>query len=197
MKRYDLRGPWTVPNLITLLRLGVLPFFLYSISSERPVAALALFLLAGISDGLDGYLARRLHMQSAVGAVLDPIADKLLVISSYVMLAIPSYSARVHIPQALTFLVISRDVLMMLVALVIILTTGIKDFPATFLGKTNTVIQIATVLAVLCADVWPLPMPFVWVPFGAVAASTLVSGLHYAYRVAGRVAEQEKAQRPA
>ena len=195
MRRHDLRGPWTIPNLITLLRLGVLPFFLYSIAAERPVAALALFLLAGVSDGLDGYLARALHMQSAVGAVLDPIADKLLMISSYVMLAIPSYRARVHIPEALTFLVISRDVLMMLVALIIILTTGMKDFPATFLGKTNTVIQILAVLAVLCADVWPLPMPFVWVPFGAVAASTLVSGFHYAYLVARRVAEQEKAQR--
>ncbi len=195
MKTSHLRGPWTIPNLITLLRLAVLPVFLYSIASERPVAALALFVVAGISDGLDGYLARALHMQSAVGAVLDPIADKLLMISSYIMLSIPTYRARIHIPEALTFLVISRDVLMMVVALVIILTTGMKDFPATFLGKTNTVIQILTVLAVLCADVWPLPMPFVWVPFGAVAAATVVSGFQYVWLVSRRVAEQESAQR--
>jgi cardiolipin synthase len=197
MKAGDLKGPWTIPNLITLLRLAVLPVFLYSIAAERPVAALTLFVVAGISDGLDGYLARALHMQSAVGAVLDPIADKLLMISSYIMLAIPTYRARVHIPEGLTFLVISRDVLMMVVALVIILTTGMKDFPATFLGKTNTVIQILTVLAVLCADVWPLPMPVVWVPFGAVAAATVVSGFHYAWLVSRRVAEQESAQRSA
>lgn len=197
MKTANLRGPWTIPNLITLLRLAVIPVFLYSIAAERPVAALSLFVVAGISDGLDGYLARTLHMQSAVGAVLDPIADKLLMITSYIMLSIPSYRAPVHIPEGLTYLVISRDVLMMLVALVIILTTGMKDFPATFLGKTNTVIQILTVLAVLCADVWPLPRPVVWVPFGAVAASTVVSGFHYAWLVSRRVAEQEKAQRSA
>ncbi len=194
MRAEDLRGPWTIPNLITLLRLAVLPVFLYSIASERPVAALALFVVAGISDGLDGFLARALNMKSAVGAVLDPIADKLLMISSYIMLAIPSYQARVHIPEGLTFLVISRDVLMMIVALVIILTTGMKDFPATFFGKTNTVIQILAVLAVLCADVWPLPMPVVWVPFGAVAAATVVSGFQYVFLVSRRVAEQEKAQ---
>jgi len=194
MKAEELRGPWTIPNLITLLRLGILPVFLYSIASERPVAALSLFVVAGISDGLDGFLARALHMKSAVGAVLDPIADKLLMISSYIMLAVPSYGARVHIPEGLTFLVISRDVLMMLVALVIILTTGMKDFPATFFGKTNTVIQILAVLSVLCADVWPLPMPVIWVPFGAVAASTVISGFQYAYLVSRRVAEQEKRQ---
>jgi cardiolipin synthase len=194
MKAEKLRGPWTIPNLITLMRLAVLPFFLYSIAAERPVAALALFVFAGVSDGLDGFLARSLHMKSAVGAVLDPIADKLLMISSYIMLAIPSYRARVHIPEALTFEVISRDVLMLLVALVIILVTGMKDFPATFFGKSNTVIQILAVLAVLCADVWPLPMPFVWVPFGAVASSTLVSGFQYAYLVSRRVAEKEKGQ---
>ena len=194
MKAAGLRGPWTIPNLITLLRLAILPVFLYAIAEERPGAALTLFVVAGVSDGLDGYLARALHMQSAVGAVLDPLADKLLMISSYIMLSIPTYHARVHIPPGLTFLVISRDILMMVVALVIILTTGIKDFPATFLGKTNTVIQILTVLAVLCADVWPLPPPFVQVPFGAVAAATVVSGFHYAWLVSRRVAEQEKAQ---
>jgi len=186
-------GPWTIPNFITLLRLAVLPAFIYAIIVSRPVIALVLFVIAGISDGLDGYLARALNMKSALGAVLDPLADKLLMMSSYVMLSIPSYPARVHIPIGVTFLVLSRDILMLLVALLVILTTGIKDFPATFVGKTNTVVQILAVLAVLCADVWLLPPPFVWVPFGAVAASTIVSGFHYAVLVSRRVAEKEKA----
>ncbi len=193
MKGERLRGPWTIPNLITLLRLGVLPLFLYAIATVRPVAALVFFVVAGISDGLDGYLARALDMKSALGAVLDPIADKLLMMSSYVMLSIPSYPARVHIPLGVTLLVLSRDILMLLVALLVILTTGIKDFPATFVGKTNTVVQILAVLAVLMADVWPLPLPFVWVPFGAVAASTVISGFQYAYLVSRRVAEKERA----
>ena len=192
MKAERLRGPWTIPNLITLLRLAVLPVFLYAIATDHPVAALSLFVVAGVSDGLEGYLARALNMKSALGAVLYPIADKLLMMSSYVMLSIPAYPARVHIPIGVTFLVLSRDILMLLVALLVILTTGIKDFPATFVGKTNTVVQILAVLAVLCADVWPLPSPFVWVPFGAVAASTVVSGLHYAVLVSRRVAEKER-----
>lgn len=193
MKADRLRGPWTIPNLITLLRLAVLPVFLYAIATVRPVAALALFVVAGVSDGLDGYLARILNMKSALGAVLDPIADKLLMMSSYVMLSIPAYQARVHIPLGLTFIVLSRDILMLLVALLVMLTTGIRNFPATFAGKTNTVVQILAVLAVLSANVWPLPLPFIWVPFGAVAASTAVSGFHYAILVSRRVAEQEKA----
>ncbi|MGH9442856.1 MAG: CDP-alcohol phosphatidyltransferase family protein [Thermoanaerobaculia bacterium] len=192
MRGERLRGPWTIPNLITLLRLAVLPVFLYAIATVHPVVALSLFVVAGISDGLDGYLARALNMKSALGAVLDPIADKLLMMSSYVMLSIPSYPARVHIPLGVTLLVLSRDILMLLVALLVILTTGIKDFPATFVGKTNTVVEILAVLAVLCADVWKLPGPFVWVPFGAVGASTVVSGIHYAVLVSHRVAEKER-----
>ena len=77
-----LRGPWTLPNFITLLRLAALPFFLVSISDGRFDIALAIFVVAGISDGVDGYLARHFDMKSALGAYLDPIADKLLLISS-------------------------------------------------------------------------------------------------------------------
>jgi cardiolipin synthase (CMP-forming) len=185
--------PWTVPNLVTLLRLAMLPPFLYSIATARPRAALAFFVIAGVSDFLDGYLARALDMRSAFGAVLDPIADKLLLMSSYVFLAVPQYSARTHIPVALSILVISRDFLMLVVGLIVILTTAIRRFPATPLGKTNTVVQILTVAAVLAADVWPLPMPVVWVPFGATAACTVASGLQYIFRVARRIAEQEGA----
>lgn len=186
------RGPWTIPNFITLLRLALLPPFLYSIASGRTLLALLFFVVAGLSDGLDGYLARRLDMKSAFGAILDPIADKLLMMSSYIMLSIPTYEARVHIPTGLTIVVISRDFLLMLVGLLMILSTGIRDFPPTPIGKTNTVVQILTVLAVLCADVWPLPMPFVWVPFGATLASTLASGFQYIFVVARRVADLEK-----
>jgi cardiolipin synthase (CMP-forming) len=186
------RGPWTVPNLVTLLRLAMLPPFLYAIAAGRPRAALVLFVVAGISDGLDGYLARVLDMRSAFGAILDPIADKLLLMSSYIMLAVPVYTARVHIPVSLSILVISRDFLLLLVGLLIILTTSIRKFPATPLGKTNTVVQILTVAAVLCADVWPLPMPYLWVPFGATAASTVISGFQYVFRVARRIAKQER-----
>ena len=83
-----LKGPWTLPNFITLLRLAALPFFLFSIAAGRIGIALIIFVTAGISDGIDGYLARRFDMKSALGAYLDPLADKALLISIYVSLAI-------------------------------------------------------------------------------------------------------------
>ena len=123
-----MKGPWTLPNFITLLRLAALPFFLLSSSEGRFGIALALFVAAGISDGIDGYLARRFDMRSALGAYLDPIADKLLLMSSYVFLAIPSYPGRFKIPVWLVVLVLSRDFLLMLVGLLLILSFGRKRF---------------------------------------------------------------------
>src|SRR6188474_719008 len=148
-----MRGPWTLPNFITLIRLAALPFFLLSISDGRFGIALGLFVAAGISDGVDGYLARRFDMKSALGAYLDPIADKLLLMSSYLFLAIPSYPAAAKIPVWLAVLVLSRDFLLLLVALLMILSNSKKTFPPTWAGKVTTVTQIVTVLFVLCANI--------------------------------------------
>lgn len=179
-----MRGPWTLPNFITLLRLAVLPFFLYTISIGRFDVALALFVGAGISDGIDGYLARRFDMKSALGAYLDPIADKLLLMSSYVFLAIPSFPASVKVPPWLAFLVVSRDLLLLTVGLLMILTSSKRRFPPTWPGKVTAVTQIATVLFVLCANLWDWPRPLVLIAFGAAATTTLVSGFDYIYRAA-------------
>jgi hypothetical protein len=106
----SVKGPWTLPNFITLLRLAMLPFFLVAISNGSFGLALVLFVAAGISDGVDGYLARRFDMKSALGAYLDPIADKLVMMSSYVFLSISSYPGQYKIPFWLVVLVVSRDV---------------------------------------------------------------------------------------
>jgi cardiolipin synthase (CMP-forming) len=179
-----LKGPWTLPNLITLLRLAALPFFLVSISDGRFDIALAIFVVAGISDGVDGYLARHFDMKSALGAYLDPIADKLLLISSYLFLAIPSYPARVKVPVWLAVMVLSRDFLLLLVALLMILTVGKRAFPPSWAGKVTTVTQILTVLFVLCANVWNWPRPIMLIAFGATATTTVISGFGYVFRVA-------------
>ncbi|MEP6993209.1 MAG: CDP-alcohol phosphatidyltransferase family protein [Acidobacteriota bacterium] len=179
-----MKGPWTLPNFITLLRLATLPFFLLSIADGRFGIALGLFVAAGISDGIDGYLARRFDMKSALGAYLDPIADKLLLMSSYVFLAIPSYPGRVKIPVWLVVLVLSRDFLLMLVGLLLILTFGRKRFPPTWVGKVTTVTLIITVLFVLCANLWNWPQAAVEIAFGAAATTTVLSGFDYVYRVA-------------
>jgi cardiolipin synthase (CMP-forming) len=178
------KGPWTLPNFITLLRLAVLPFFLYAISVGRFDIALALFVAAGISDGIDGYLARRFDMNSALGAYLDPIADKLLIMSSYLFLAVPSFPGPVKVPVWLAFLVLSRDLLLLTVALLLILSSSRRRFPPTWLGKVTTVTLIVTVLFVLCANLWAWPRPVVLVAFGAAATTTLLSGFDYIHRVA-------------
>jgi cardiolipin synthase (CMP-forming) len=178
-----LKGPWTLPNFITLIRLAALPFFLLAIADGRFDIALGIFVAAGISDGVDGYLARHFGMKSALGAYLDPIADKLLLMSSYLFLAIPSYPARVKVPVWLAVLVLSRDVLLLLVALLLILTSGKKSFPPTWCGKVTTVTLILTVLIVLCANLWNWPRPIVLVAFGAAATMTVLSGFDYVFRV--------------
>jgi len=179
-----MKGPWTLPNFITLLRLAVLPFFLYSISAGRFDIALALFVAAGISDGIDGFLARRFDMKSALGAYLDPIADKLLLMSSYLFLAVPSFPAAIKVPIWLAFLVISRDLLLLTVALLLILTSTRQRFTPTWLGKVTTVTLIVTVLFVLCANLWNWPREIPLIAFGAAATVTLLSGFDYIHRVA-------------
>ncbi len=105
---------WTVPNQITFLRLGFLPIFLMLIAYDRYRWALLVLVVSGLSDGIDGLLARSLNQRSALGAYLDPIADKLLLSSSFVLLAFKKQLA-----WWLTILVFSRDVLILIVAVVI------------------------------------------------------------------------------
>jgi cardiolipin synthase len=179
-----LTGPWTLPNFITLVRLAALPFFLVCISDGRFDIALAIFVAAGLSDGIDGFLARRLDMKSALGAYLDPIADKVLLMSSYLFLAIPSYPARMKVPVWLAVMVLSRDFLVMLVGLLLILASGKKRFPPSWAGKVTTVVQIVTVLFVLCANLWAWPREILLVAYGATASVTVISGFDYLHRVA-------------
>ena len=185
-----LKGPWTLPNFITLLRLAALPFFLFAISEGNFGVALTIFVVAGISDGIDGFLARRFDMKSALGAYLDPIADKLLMMSSYLFLAVPSFPAAVKVPVWLAVLVISRDVLLLTVALLLILTSSMRQFPPTWLGKVTTVTTIFTILFVLCANLWSWPLALVQIAFGAAATTTVLSGLQYVYRVSKAQASQ-------
>lgn len=191
-----LRGPWTLPNFITLLRLASLPFFLYAISIGRIGIALLIFVAAGISDGIDGYLARRFDMGSALGAYLDPIADKLLLMSSYLFLCIPSFPVAVKIPIWLAFMVISRDVLLLTVALLLILSGSRRRFPPTWLGKVTTVTLIITILFVLCANLWSWPRAIPLIAFGAAATITFLSGFDYIYGVSKSSAEPGAAEAP-
>jgi cardiolipin synthase len=141
---------WTVPNQITLLRLGFLPFFLILISYENYKWALLLLVVAGLSDGIDGLLARSLNQRSTLGAYLDPIADKLLLSSSFIILAFKK-----KIAWWLTIIVFSRDILILVVAVVILLISGYRPFPPSIFGKMTTAFQIILVFTVVFSAAFP------------------------------------------
>src|SRR6185503_17649515 len=134
----------TVPNQLTFLRLGFLPFFIISIHYHRYDLALLVLVIAGMTDGLDGLLARSLNQKSSLGAYLDPIADKLLLSSAFVVLALEG-----QIRWWLTILVLSRDVLILTTAVVILLAAGYRRFPPSLYGKITTGVQILFVFVVL------------------------------------------------
>jgi cardiolipin synthase len=144
------RRIFTVPNQITLLRLGFLPIFLTLIAYQRYRWALLVLVVAGLSDAIDGLLARRLNQRSSLGAYLDPIADKLLLSSSFIILA---YKTR--IAWWTTIIVISRDILMLTVATVIILISGYRPFPPSILGKLTTFFEILLVFTVVLTAAYP------------------------------------------
>src|ERR1700740_481874 len=169
---------WTVPNQITLLRLGFLPIFLILISYEHYGWALAVLVVAGLSDGIDGLLARKLNQRSSLGAYLDPIADKLLLSSSFVILAMKK-----EIAWWLTIIVLSRDILILVVAVVIILIFGYRPFPPSILGKATTMFQIVLVFMVVLSAAYPgLPLSGIKeLLIYAVTALATVSAFHYSF----------------
>src|SRR5262250_307317 len=169
---------WTVPNQITFLRLGFLPFFLILMSYERYKWALLVLVLAGFSDGIDGLIARKFNQRSSLGAYLDPIADKLLLSSSFVVLAFKQQLA-----WWLTILVLSRDLLILTVAVVIILAAGYRPFPPSLCGKVTTFFQIVLVFVLVLAAAYP-EFPLAQTKRNliyAVATLCVFSGLHYSF----------------
>jgi len=170
------RRIFTVPNQLTFLRLGFLPLFLIGVLYARYDWALGLLVVAALTDGMDGLLARTLNQKTAIGAYLDPIADKLLLSSSFVVLAL-----RGKVRWWLAILVLSRDVLLLTTAVVILLVLGFRTFPPSVFGKATTAVQILFVFGVLALAVTQWRWLEVSQPFlrDAVAALTVFSGFHY------------------
>src|SRR2546423_3790181 len=175
---------WTVPNQITLLRLGFIPVFLILISYEQYKWALLVLVVAGLSDGIDGLLARKLNQRSSLGAYLDPIADKLLLSSSFVILAMKK-----AIAWWLTIIVLSRDILILVVAVVIILIFGYRPFPPSILGKATTMFQIILVFTIVLSAAYPglhlVRMNELLIYL--VTALATVSAFHYSIAIARRL----------
>jgi cardiolipin synthase len=174
----------TVPNQLTFLRLAFLPFFIIAIEYDHYGVALWILLAAGISDMLDGLLARRLNQLTRLGAYLDPIADKLLLSSSYLVLALKG-----RIGWWLTILVLGRDVGILIACAVILLAVGYRSFPPSVWGKATTACEILLVVIALLLAVWNNPLLLVarqWCTY-LVAALVMISWLHYSIVMAWRL----------
>ncbi len=174
----------TAPNQLTLLRMVFLPFIIIKLVEGRYSWALALFVLAGLSDGLDGLLARTLRQQTVLGQYLDPIADKLLLSTVFLVLSI------LHkIPWKFTVLVFSRDMSILCASAVLYAIAGLRDFRPSIFGKANTFAQVAAVFFVLLLEVDRTR----WVSIArltflrATFAFTIISGLHYVLTVGQRL----------
>jgi len=164
-----------LPNLITLSRIALVPVLILVLVDRHYGWALAVFLIAGISDALDGFLAKRLGAQSQIGAILDPAADKLLLVTAYVMLTILG-----HIPFWLTLAVASRDVLIVGGYLVYTSHAGPVRMRPSLASKLNTLVQIGLVGLILAKQAAGLNAPLVVnIMIYVVLATTVVSGAHY------------------
>jgi cardiolipin synthase len=137
------------PNLLTLMRLFIIPFLVIAILDGRYRLSFGLFILAGMSDALDGLLARWLKQKTTLGQYLDPIADKLLLSTLFVVLTHVGM-----IPQYVTVLVFSRDVGILLISTLLFVTNALRDFRPSLFGKLNTLTQIMALIAVLCQKIF-------------------------------------------
>lgn len=137
------------PNLLTLMRLFIIPFLVIAILDGHNRTAFGLFLLAGVSDALDGLLARMLKQKTTLGQYLDPIADKLLLSTLFVVLTHVGL-----IPLYVTVLVFSRDAGILLISTLLYITNTLRDFRPSFFGKLNTLVQIITLIVVMCQKVF-------------------------------------------
>ena len=181
----------SAPNQLTLLRMLFLPFIVDSLLDQHYLLALILFVLAGLSDGLDGLLARRLHQQTVLGEYLDPIADKLLLSTLFLVLSI------LHkIPWKYTVMVFSRDVAILVTSAVLYAIAGLRDFRPSIFGKANTCAQIAAIFFVMLFQIYPARP--VWVArtvlLWGTFAFTAISWVHYTFLVQTRLRTPQPAE---
>jgi cardiolipin synthase len=169
-------SPISIPNILTILRILLTPLFVILLLRDLFPMALVVFALAGLSDGLDGFIARYFNQRTALGAWLDPMADKLLLVSAFVALAVLGV-----IPPWVGVVVIARDVIISLGIAVLTLTEKKYEVKPSIVSKCTTTAQIVTVMISLFdpmrMKLASLHLPILWV----TAILTIMSGLHYIY----------------
>jgi cardiolipin synthase len=188
----------TVPNLLTVFRMVLIPVFVTLLFYRRFSLALGVFILAGLTDGLDGLLARRFKQQSQLGTVLDPIADKLMLVTAFIVLSMRSIfpqplPSHLPVPFWVTVAVISRDVFIIVGAAAINIMTGFRGFRPSWLGKLNTTVQIGGIAAIMFAASVPHYTGY-YLPtvYATVFTLAVLSGLHYIFFASKLMNEDRK-----
>jgi cardiolipin synthase len=188
----------TLPNILTIFRMVLIPVFVTLIFYQRFTYALFVFVVAGLTDGLDGLLARRFDQRSNLGTILDPIADKLMLVTAFVVLSLRSVyphpvPSHLPIPFWVTVTVISRDVFIVVSAAAINIMTGFRGFRPSWLGKISTTVQIIGIGAILFAASFPYGTGY-YLPtvYAVVFALSVFSGLHYVFFASKLVNEDRR-----
>ena len=177
----------TAPNLLTLLRIGLIPFLVVAVIDGRFAAAFVLFIMAASTDAMDGFVARRLGQRTVLGQYLDPAADKLLMSSLFLVLTFVG-----TLDPRITLIVFGRDLGMSITAAIVYRIADLRDFRPTWLGKANSFSQVAAIGSVLLSLV--LPEPWVMATRRAALDTTVLltifSGFHYAWVVCQRIGSE-------
>ncbi len=170
---------WTVANQLTLLRMLLIPAFVILVVYGRPGWALVTFGVAGITDGLDGLAARRAGQKTSLGAWLDPMADKLLLVTTFVVLTVPGTDLVNRFPFWLTILVITRDVVIVTTVAIVTAVMGARTFRPSIYGKAATGVYLVTCVVLMWFNYLGRTSVLVDVGIWTSLAITLVSGFHY------------------
>ncbi len=177
----------TIPNLLSLLRIVLIPIFIYFYLDQRKELALGILFLASITDFLDGIAARAFNQRSRLGYILDPLADKLLMDSTYILFTLRALPLTVYIPKWLTITIVSRDVVLILGAAILTLFNPDRVPTPHWLGKITTSLQMLTAILVLFVNVSGNMMPGLSVLFWLTGFFTVVSGFYYVLREIGNI----------
>ena len=179
----------TAANQLTLLRMLLIPLFVILVLYGELGWALVVFVTAGVTDGLDGLIARRSGQRTALGAWLDPMADKLLLVTTFVVLALPSLHLANPFPVWLTVCIISRDVVIILTVAIVNLAIGPRTFRPSIFGKIATATYIVTAVAAMLFNYLGYHSVVVDVGIWWSLAITIISSLHYIWH-ARRIIDQ-------
>ena len=179
----------TIANQLTLLRMLLIPAFIVLIVEGERGWALAVFAIAGVTDGLDGIIARRSRQRTTLGAWLDPMADKLMLVSAFVVLTLPNLGLANKLPLWLTALVISRDVGIVITVAIVNLAIGRRTFRPSIFGKIATGIYIVTVSMAMLFNYLGYHSPLVTLCIYLAAGITLISGFHYVWHASRLLSE--------